>query len=215
MTDGPEHNPPTGSPQRPPSQGPEPHRTDESIGEDGHQALRTELSSLISEYREKRLSKSKAFSKISSLIDEDLILSNSEKEKAINLYVDELNSINHNAWSRLFTMPVPEKEKTIDDSVHEILDQVSHRVKHGKEQCDDSSGEESDNVDETPRKKPKVKESDMGWYDPNESSLDPDNIIYQETCRLLQVYNKDISRAKFLVRTSRRVPEGIPSSQWE
>ena len=215
MTDGPGHNPPTGSPQQPPSQGPEPHRTDESIGEDGHQALRTELSSLISEYREKRLSKSKAFSKISSLIDKDLILSDSEKEKAINLYVDELNSINHNAQSRLFTMPVPEKEKTIDDSVHEILDQVSHGVKRGKEQCDDSSGEESDNVDETPHKKPKVKESDMGWYDPNESSLDRDNIIYQETCRLLRVYNKDISRAKFLVRTSRRTPEGIPSSQWE
>ena len=36
-------------------------------------------------------------------------------------YVDELNSINHNIWNQLFTVPIPEKEKTIDDSVHEIL----------------------------------------------------------------------------------------------
>ena len=230
MTDGPGHNLPAGlsqrspsqggnpstrSPQRLPSQGLEQIRTDESAREDERKALRTELSSLISEFRERRLSKSKAFSRISSLIDEDPILSDSEKEKAINLYVDELNSINHDTRNQLFTVPLPEKEKTIDESVHEILDQVSLGVKRGKEQGGDSSGEESDNVDETPRKKLKVKESKMGWFDPNESSFDRDDIIYQETCKLLRVYNKDISRAKFLVRTSRRMPEGIPSSQWE
>ena len=232
MTDGPGHNPPAGSsqrspsqgrnpstrlPQRSPSQGLEQNRTDESAREDERKALHTELSSLISEFRERRLSKSKAFLRISSLIDEDPILSNSkkEKEKAINLYVDELNSINHNTRNQLFTVPLPEKEKTIDKSVHKILDQVSLGVKRGKEQGGDSSGEESDNVDETPRKKLKVKESEMGWFDPNKSSFDRDDIIYQETCKLLRVYNKDISRAKFLIRTSRRAPEGIPSSQWE
>ena len=185
MTDGPGHNPPAGSSQRSPSQGLEQNRTDESAREDERKALRTELSSLISEFREKRLSKSKAFSRISSLIDEDPILSDSEKEKAINLYVDELNSINHDTRNQLFTVPLPEKEKTIDKSVHKILDQVSLGVKRGKEQGGDSSGEESDNVNETPQKKLKVKESEMGWFDPNESSFDRDDIIYQETCKLL------------------------------
>ena len=200
MTNGPRHNPPAELPQRSPSQGcdpsnrlpqqlpsqgPEPHTTNESTREDECQALHTELSSLISEYQEKRLSKSRAFSKISSLINKDPILSDSEKEKAINLYVNELNSINHNIQNQLFTVPIPKKEKKIDDSVHEILNQVSHGVKHGKEQGDDSSGEESDDVDEVPHKKPKVKESKMGWFDPNKSSFDWDDIIYQETCRLL------------------------------
>ena len=130
-------------------------------------------------------------------------------------YVDELNSINHNIWNQLFTVPIPEKEKTIDDSVHETLNQVSHGVKHGKEQGNDSSGEESDNVNEASQKKSKVKESKMGLFDPNESAFDCNDITYQETCRLLWVYNKDISRAKFAIRTSWCMPEGIPSSQWE
>ena len=105
------HNPPTGSPQRSLSWGSEPHGTDEPAREDEHQALHTELSSLISEYWEKRLSKSKAFSRIGSLIDEDAMLSDSKKEKAINLYVDELNSIKHSDQNQLFTIPTPEKEK--------------------------------------------------------------------------------------------------------
>ena len=113
------------------------------------------------------------------------MLSNSGKEKAINLYVDELNSIKHSAWNQLFTIPAPKKEKTIDKSVHELLDHVSQGVKHRKEQGDDFSGEESDDIDEAPRKKPKVKESEMGWFDPNESTFDRDDVIYQETCRLL------------------------------
>ena len=156
------HNPPPGSPQQSPSQGSELHGTDEPAREDERQALRTELSSLISEYREKRLSKSKAFSRIGSLIDEDPMLSDSKKEKAINLYVDELNSIKHSARNQLFTIPAPKKEKTIDESVHELLDHVSQGVKHRKEQGDDFSGEESDDIDEAPRKKPKVKEPEMG-----------------------------------------------------
>ena len=155
------------------------------------------------------------FSKISSLINEDPILSDSEKEKAISLSVDELNSINHNARNQLFTVPMPEKEKTIDESVHKILNQVSHGIKCRKEQSDGSSGEESDDTNEPPHKKCKVKESDIGWFDPDNPSLDCDDIACQETCRLLQTYNKDISGAKFLIRTSRRAPEGIPSSQWE
>ena len=36
-----------------------------------------------------------------------------------------------------------------------------------------------------------------------------------ETCRLLQSYNLDISKAKFFVKIAPRSPSGIPSSQWE
>ena len=81
--------------------------------------------------------------------------------------------------------PHLKRKKTINESVHELLDHVSHGVKHGKEQGNDFSREESDDVNEVPCKRPKVKESEMGWFDPNKSSFDWDDIIYQETCRLL------------------------------
>ena len=145
----------------------------------------------------------------------DPLLSDIEKGKAISLYADELNSTNHNLQNQSFTIPTPEKDKTIDESVHKLLDDVSHRIKRGKKQGNNSSGEDSDDFDESPCKKSKAKESEMGWFDPDESSSDPNDTFYQETYRCLQIYNKDISRSKFLVRNSKCAPEGIPSSQWE
>ena len=50
MTDGLGHNPPARSSQQSSSQGSETLRTNESTGENEHETLHTELSSLISEY---------------------------------------------------------------------------------------------------------------------------------------------------------------------
>jgi len=77
----------TGTQRTDTSQQNEPPRQDE------HRALQDKLSSFVSEYRDKKLSKSRAISRISVLIDDNAALSDLEKEKAINLYVEELNSI--------------------------------------------------------------------------------------------------------------------------
>ena len=66
----------------------------EPASEHERQAFRTKLSSFVSEYQDKRLSKPKAISSIiSTLINHDDALSELEKVKAINLYIEELNSI--------------------------------------------------------------------------------------------------------------------------
>jgi hypothetical protein len=56
----------------------------------------------------------------------------------------------------------------------------------------------------------------MPWFVPEgDSSRNSSNPSSQETCRLLRAYNRDISKAKFLVKIAPNSPSGIPSSQWE
>jgi hypothetical protein len=62
------------------------------------------------------------------LIDDNATLSDPEKEKAVNLYIEELNSIDSGRDPRFFEHR-PEKDKTLDESVHEILDQVADQVR--------------------------------------------------------------------------------------
>jgi hypothetical protein len=182
---------------------------DEPPGQDERQALRTKLSSFISEFRDRKLSKARVISRISTLIDDDATLPDSEKEKAIDLYFEELNSIDFGREPEFFPSG-PEKDKAVDDSVHEILSQVANQTKFR-----DDFREDSDDPDEPPRKKKKAKESDMGWYNPNEPSSFSENDSSRKTCKRLQTYNEDISGAKFLVKLNRNAPAGIPSSQWE
>jgi len=154
------------------------------------QAFRAKLSSLVSEYQDKRLSKLKAISRISTLID-------------------ELNSITFGEEFRHPFFPT-QKEKEINRSVHELLDEVSLRVRPTR----DELPEQSDGGDEPPQKRVRAKESDMGWYDPDEP-VSSSNASCHKTCKLLKAYNNDISGSKFLVKINRRTPSGIPSSQWE
>ena len=181
----------------------------ESASEHERQAFRTKLSSFVSEYRDKRLPKSKAVFNISTLIDGDDTLSELEKENAINLYIEELNSITFNEEFRHRILST-RKEKEIDRSVNDLLDEISLGARPAR----DESPEQSDSGSEPPRKRVKAKESDMGWYDPDEPSY-PGNASCHKTCKLLKTYNNDIAGAKFLVKINRRAPSGIPSSQWE
>jgi len=173
------------------------------------EVFRTKLSSFVSEYRDKRLSKSKAVSNISTLIDGDDSLSELEKENAINLYIEELNSITFNKEFR-HHFSSTRKEKEIDRSVNDLLDKISL----GARPTRDESPEQSDSGNEPPRKRVRAKESDMGWYDPNEPSY-PTDPGCLKTCKLLKAYNNNIAGAKFLVKINQRAPSGIPSSQWE
>jgi len=174
------------------------------------QLLRAKLSSLVTEYRDKRLSKLKAVSKISTLIDDDANLPELEKEKAINFYIEELNAIDHDRRPALFASRL-KKEEAVDLAVERLLDEVSNASKR----ANNSSEHDSDDPDEPPRKKRKVSESEMGWYDPDDPSPYSNIASCRKTCERLEVYNKDIAGSKFLAKLSRHAPAGIPSTQWE
>jgi hypothetical protein len=196
-----------------PTQGTKPLEQDEPIRENEHQALRTKLTSIIAEYRDKGMSKSKAISQVSIHINNHATLSESEKMTVVDLCIEQINSIVHNSEPQFITSR-PEKEKAINVSVRGLLNDISSRAKPG-DSGDDSSKQESDDPDESPRKKRKVKESDMGWFNPDDPSPYSKLDSCQKTCKHLQTYNKDISGSKFLAKLSRCALSGIPSSQWE
>jgi hypothetical protein len=202
------------SESNPSTQGTEPCEQDESTRENGHKILRTKLASIIAEYRDKRVSKPRAISQVSVHIDDHATLSKSEKETAVDLCIEQINSIIHDPEPRFIGTARPQKEKTINDSVRGLLDDVSGRPRP-EDSGDDFSEQESDDPDERPRKKRKAKESEMGWFDPDDPSPYSELESCRKTCKRLQAYNKDISGSKFLAKLSRRAPSGIPSSQWE
>ena len=74
------------------------------------------------------------------------------------------------------------------------------------------SGDESDGDRRT--KWQKLVELDMPWYTkPTESSSVTSNPSCQETRRLLRAFNRDVAKAKFLVKIAHNSPSGTPSSQ--
>ena len=133
----PSHRPSDPSTQRTDTQRTGTPREDEPPGQDEHQAL-DKLSSLVSEYQDQKLSKSRVISRISVLIDDNATLSDLEKEKAINLYVEELNSIDSRRDPRFF-MPHQEKDKTVDKSIHKILNQVVNQARSQDDFQDDGT----------------------------------------------------------------------------
>ena len=98
----------------------------------------------------------------------------------------------------------------VDESIHEILDQVADQARSRDDFQDDI-----DDPNEPPWKKRRARECDMGWFNLNNSSSFSDNDSCRKTCKHLQVYNEDISGAKFLAKLNKNTPAGIPSSQWE
>ena len=56
----------------------------------------------------------------------------------------------------------------------------------------------------------------MPWFVADgDISRNTSNARCLETCRLLRAFNRDVAKAKFLVKIAPNSPSGIPSSQWE
>jgi hypothetical protein len=182
----------------------------DSSTENGRKAALDKLNSFISEYRERKTSKSKALFGILDVLSRDTTSSDIEKEKAVELYVEEINSVNHGDRIRTHRSPSREPPDDINRSVHELLDKVSS---HAKSRCEFSESEAND-IDEPPSKRKKVNESEMPWYKPDEVSSSR-NINNLETCKSLRIFNRDIAGCKFWVKIAEGAPPGIPSPQWE
>ncbi|PPQ96749.1 hypothetical protein CVT26_010234 [Gymnopilus dilepis] len=73
-----------------------------------------------------------------------------------------------------------------------------------------SSGEESCGGR---RKRVRLTEEEMPWFDASRSASRNPSCI--KTCELLKLYERDYSRAKFLVKSAPNAPLGFPVSQWD
>jgi len=80
-------------------------------------------------------------------------------------------------------------------------------------QFDNGSEPESDAGE--PKKRLRLKESDMPWYergDDNEPSLNPSCV---KTVKSLRLFNHDIKACKFHISVAAGAPDNIPPAQWE
>jgi len=183
------------------------------ISEDERQIALGKLNSFVSGYRDRKIPKFEALTGILTLLQGDASLTTSEKEKTIDIYIEELNSIRHD--DRRTGHGTQSRETldpgAIDKSVHDLLDKVSNRAKSFA----DFSGSDSDDQDDPPNKRRKIKESEMPWYRSGRSSNPLRNPNCLETCKSLRIFNKDIPGCKFWVKLAEGAPAGIPSSQWE
>ena len=120
---------------------------EQPVDEDEFQSSRAELTAVVAEFRDSKLSRSRAIAKISSIIDNNSSVADPEKEKAIDLYLSELGSIQLGRSARPFITGRKEN-KAIDDSVFDMLDQISEKGKRSR-----GSSVESDDPDDSPSKK--------------------------------------------------------------
>jgi len=188
----------------------EPH---EPLREVEQTPLLEKLDSIVYQYRERKLPKSEALGNILRLLDGRGGLAGSKKEKAVNLYIDELNSIRQDETLDDIRSQSGEirGHEDIDSSVHQLLKEVSNHSRSRQESSESESGESEG----PPSKRKKVSECEMPWYKSGESFDSPQSASSRETCRLLRVFNRDIPGCKFWIKVARRAPPGVPSPQWE
>jgi len=186
-----------------------PPRGAEHFQADEHRLSRDKLTSFVEQYRNREISKTKALTFIAGAVEDSTSLSDSEKDKTIKLYLEELDSICRES-STDFIAQLHSKRSHNDRELD--LDQISLAAKS----VDGSQRAESEERDESPGKKRKLSTADLGWAEPNEDLPNgPLPLSCQCTLKKLDIYCQDIPRCKYLIRSSRNAPTGIPSSQWE
>jgi len=182
----------------------------ESVRETEHKALLNKLSFVI-QYREHKTAKSKALTNILGLLEGDLTLGAPKKEKAVDLYIEELNS----AWQGDIFWGIgtqhrdSQAEGEIDRSVHQLLKEVSH----GAKSHDELSESNSDGPQEPSSKRQKIRESEMPWYKQGELSDSPQSASSRKTCESLRVFHQDIPGCKFWVKFTQDMLPSVPSPQ--
>ena len=180
--------------------------------EDERVRLLRELESSIESFRGGKVSKTAVISDIIRILGEDTYVSIAQQQKEVTFdsYLMEILSIqsdfDHSSGD-IGTSGVAQQLSA---------DVGSQKDKEGAKRSRDEADSDYEDDDSGSAQKRKLLESEMPWYIPDHSIPSVSTCpSFQETCRLLRSYNKDISRAKFLVKIAPNCPTGIPSSQWE
>jgi hypothetical protein len=166
-------------------------------------------------FRKGDLSRFQASSRVAKELEKWEGASDKDKGKAFDSYLAEINSfaaiqdenrsVTREASPPLGTTHISRAEqqsakKRLRDEVEELLDQVSGEELEGEE------------IERRVVRK-RAKEEDMPWYNASSTSSRRNSCV--ETCRILFQFSEDLSGVKALLRIADRLPEGIPSSQWD
>src|ERR1700678_2981868 len=172
--------------------------------ENGRLKTLNDLKGIIESFRGGKSSKTETISSVIRILGENtnIAITQSQKEATFDSYLTEILAIQSSLdESRVPPSGEPPTNTTLTPG-------------NRREHDDIVSDTESDGGH--PSKRLKLIESEMPWFVPEgQTSGNSSCASCQETCRLLRAYNRDISKAKFLVKITPNSPNGIPSSQWE
>ena len=174
--------------------------------EDDRQISLGKLESIITQCRDRQITKTTALSGIISVII-GLSISESENEKTIKLYTEELDSIRYGGEPIISSGSG--KKRLVDDAARGL-----DRASVVDNSVDGSEGADSDDPDR-PRKRTKLTAADFPWFESDGQSLLTLSASSIQTCKHLATYNQDIPGCKFQVRIAPKAPRGIPVAQWE
>jgi len=183
----------------------------------GHTARRLRLESLVDDYRDGRKTKSVVLEAIRRELDKGPPLTDEEKESTFRLYHEEINS----AEARI-ERGLPATEQATEFAMSRTR-KTSERQRESEATSSakpsyrgrSEDGSESGVSDEEPKKKPRLEEADMPWFERNLTNGPSSNPSCIKTIKSLRLFNQDIKSCKFLVSIASGSPDNIPSSQWE
>ena len=166
-------------------------------------------------FRKGECTRFKASTRIASELDNWAGATDKERGKAFDSCLAEINSFLaiQDEVQRSVTRETPPVEanlsterqsrrKRIREEAEELLNQVL------------SAGEESEGEEVQQRVvRKRAKEEEMPWYKSTASSSRRGSCI--ETCKTLLRFSEDLPGVKSLLRVADKLPEGIPSTQWD
>jgi hypothetical protein len=171
----------------------------------------TRLGQVLEEYQKGKSARYQTLSNLVEELDKWVGVSDEERERAFVTYQAEIMAI----------IPTSEEGQSATQSTTqptgthlaqppsprgtrgEIEDLISRASKRGAE----------DDEEEPRMEKRRVREEDMPWYDPRSLSSRRPSCL--ETCRSLWTFSEDLSGVRSLLRVAHKLPEGIPTSQWD
>ena len=185
---------------------------DDSAAQEERKRVFERVEREMESFRKGEHTRFQASSRIVSELDKWAGVSDKEKGKAFDSCLAEINSVlaiqDENRSATRETPPVEatlhtehqSRRKRIREEVEELLDQVSGEEFEGEE------------VQQRIVKK-RAREEDMPWYRSTSSSSRRGSCV--ETCRILLQFSEDLPGVKSLLRVADKLPEGIPSTQWD
>jgi hypothetical protein len=179
-------------------------------------AKRLRLETFITDFRSGRKTRFETFTALFGELASDPGLTAEEKEITFSLYSAEIDSAEERSQRHLgLSGDTNRNERRPDeprlDSQTHVAKQTQVSVRQ-RRQCDTESEYDSD-VGE-PRKRIKVDESEMPWFESSGIDDPGTNPSCAKTVNLLRLFNRDIKKCTFWVAIAPGSPDNIPTAQW-
>ena len=178
-----------------------------SIFDDEQAGRRIRLETLVSEYRDGRKSKSVTLEDIESELEREPQLADEEKETTLRLCREEIDATEARVEHGISSGATSSRRRKASERQSIAGTSSSAKSTH-LGQSENRSESEID--DDEPKKKRRLKESNMPWFE-RDIALNPStNPSCIKTVKSLHLFNRDIKSCKFLVSIAAGSPDNIP-----